>query len=790
MSPSFELRTPACGACISRRRPLEIRIVSGVQFIRDFAVVMVIAGGAAWLCQRLRLSAVVGYLVAGAVLGPFTPPFALIADLDRVQTLAQLGLIFLVFFIGLNLSLSRLKRLGLSLIAATAISAVLILSLCRLLGGVLGWGTTAALFLAAMILVSSSAVIGKVLEELNLTHERPGQLALGMTVLEDVVAVAMLTLLTSVVQFGAGQRPSLLPTLGGLGAFVVFLALISLLFAPNLLVRLSRSARPEVQTLVVVGALLSLAWLTALAGYSPALGAFVFGAIVGSTRFRDAVERNLGGLQQVFGAVFFVAIGMQVDFRLVLAHWPLVLGITALALLLRPIACTLGLVAVGNGLRESIAAGLSLVPLGEFSFIIAQLGVTTGAVTPGFYPAAVAAALLTALAAPWLVRRGEAAAQRLERAQPRFLRGWVEFYHNWLTRLRSLRSANLIWRLTRRPLVQILVHVAAVSAMILLANPVYQQARDLLGRHWLAPGALPFAFWTAFGLLLLGPLIAVWRNVSVIAMILAENATQGSARQKRLRPLLEAALRVVAFLILLAWLFALLPSGWSLLGVAGGVLLLLLIVGVVFWRRFVRLHSRLEFELSEQLRRASHATAKSAWSHTLPAPSADWNLDLDEVELPSDSVHAGTTLGQLALRQRFGCSIVGIDRQGFGIANPGATTVLYPGDRLLLLGTAEQLARAARHLGDTSPPSAGPTDFDEMTMESVVVPPRSPLAGRQLSELDLIHRVGVQIGGIRRGVERRLTLSGRDRLECGDELLVLGTHAQIKEFYALLTPPG
>src|SRR5262245_29144462 len=219
--------------------------MTGILFIGDLAVVLVAAGVAAWVCQRLGLSAIVGYLVAGAVIGPHTPPFALVADVDRVQTLAQVGLVYLVFSIGMNLSISRLKRLGLSIVAATAISAVIVLIGGRMIGWSLGWSVQASLFLAAMLMVSSSAIISKVLDELNLTHERPGQLALGVTVIEDVVAITMLTLLTSLVHFGGAKPPPLVPTLGALAAFIVFIALLSLLIMPKLLVRLSRSTLPE-----------------------------------------------------------------------------------------------------------------------------------------------------------------------------------------------------------------------------------------------------------------------------------------------------------------------------------------------------------------------------------------------------------------------------------------------------------------------------------------------------------------------------------------------------------------
>ncbi len=763
----------------------------GIPLIGDLAVVLVIAGGVAWLCQRLRLSVVVGYLVAGAVIGPNTPPFALVADLERVETLAQLGLVFLVFWIGLNLSLSRLRNLGFSVIAATAIGALLILNACRLLAWALGWSNTAGLFLAGLLMVSSSAIIGKVLDELNLVHERPGQLALGVTVLEDVVAVAMLTLLTSVAQLGGGQPPpGLLTTLGGLGAFVVALAVGLLLLTQRLLDRLSREAAPEVRTLAVAGLLLLLAWGAVRAGYSPALGAFVFGTVMGSTRYKADLERAFDGLHQIFGAVFFVAVGMQVDFRLLAADWPLLLLLCGLAWGLRPLATATGLLVVGNPPREAFQAGLALTPLGEFSFLIAQLGVSTGVMPTGLYAAAVGASLLTSLGAPVLTRHSERLSEQFTRRWPRRMSAWVEFYHDWLTRLRSRTSGSLLGQMMAGRLVPVGLHILGVSALLLFAWPVYGHAREALGGAGWAARMLPYWFWGAFGVLLLGPMIALWRHLTVLAMLLAEHATQGSPRQARLRPFLEVALRAVGLGVLGVWWLALIPAGGVRLGVAAGVLAMLTGLAALFWRRFVRLHSRLENELRRQFRRATHPTATSAWAAALPDSTADWGLDIDEVTLPGNSALAGRTLGELAIRAQFGCSVVGIDRQGYGLANPRADTVLFPQDKLLLLGTPEQLARAARYLGVAAGPREETADFDELTMETVRVPEGCPLAGRPLRELDLIRRAGVQIGGIRRGRHRNLAPSGHDHFTPGDELLVLGTHARIKQFCTLLNPPA
>jgi monovalent cation:H+ antiporter-2, CPA2 family len=287
----------------------------GFHFIRDLAIILVVAGVVGWMCQRVGLSAIVGFLVAGIIVGPHTPPITLVANVERVDTLAQIGLVFLMFSIGLQLSLRKLKRLGLSLMVATFIGAILMYHLSRLLAVSLNWSTREGLFLAGMLMVSSSAIISKILHEAGTNHERPGQLAMGIAVLEDVVAVVMLTILNSIVQFGKRDGTALPETLLLLGAFVVLAGIAGLLLVPWLLKRMSIAADEELQTLGIAGLLFGLAVVAQAAGYSLALGAFLLGTIVAETPHRHQVERTFEGMRDVFSAVFFVAIGMQIDAR-------------------------------------------------------------------------------------------------------------------------------------------------------------------------------------------------------------------------------------------------------------------------------------------------------------------------------------------------------------------------------------------------------------------------------------------------------------------------------------------
>lgn len=758
----------------------------GAELIRDLAVILLVAAATGWACRRTGLSAVVGYLIAGMIIGPYTPPFQLVGSVERVQMLADFGLVFLIFSVGMGLSLGRLQRLGFSLGLSTVVGALLVLNCCRGLGAALGWTPTQSLFLAAMLMVSSSAIIAKVLEELNASHERWGQLALGITVLEDVVAVVMLTLLTSLAQFGGQSAPALLPTLGKLGAFVVLVVFVVVLFVPRILRWLTRNGATELRTLLLSGLVLGLAWLAGRAGYSPALGAFLLGAIVAGTPFRNDIERSLEGVRQMFGAVFFVAIGMLFDFRLLLDAWPLVLMAIGLAVIARPLALAIGLMVSGNGNRESIQAGLSLTPIGEFSFVIAQLGVTSGLVPPSFQAVAVGASLGTALVAPLLMRKSDAITRALEKAEPRRFRAVVEIYHDWLAQLRARQGSSTLWRLTGWRFGQIAAHILFISALLLFWQPGYRLLARVLGEDFIFRGGLRILFWTLFGVLLMGPLLALWKNVEAITMILAEGTTRDAAHRSRIQPWVRRGLQLVAGILLLDWLLTLLPLGGAptgaVLAIGGAVLL----AAALLWTRLLRLHSHVEGELRSELRSASTPAGAAGVSLPVLEPSGGWNLEIAEVTLPAQSSFAGRAIREIGLRRDTGCSILILDRGGFSRINPGPDEPLYPGDRLLLLGPPERLPEAERILAGNIALSANQAGFEELTNDSVVVPPGCAFAGRPLAELQRARELGVLVCGIQRGRDRAVLPPASATFQPGDRLLLVGASRQLSLFKAWL----
>jgi len=758
--------------------------MQGIDFIQDLAIVVMVAGVVGWICQRLHLSVVVGYLAAGMLVGPYTPPFSLVSNFSRIETLSQVGLVFLMFSIGMRLSLRKLRRLGFSLVIATLIEANLIYDFSRLAGTLLGWSQAEGVFLAGLLMISSSAVISKVLHETGITHEKTGQYAMGVVVIEDMVAVVMLTLLSSFVQFRQAGATRLGETLGLLSAFVVLASIGGLLVVPWLLRKLSLSAVEELQTLVTAGLLLTMALLAARAGYSLALGAFLLGAIVAETPHRTQVDRTFEGLRDVFSAVFFVAIGMQIDVsRLGESAW-LILGVAVLTIFGRVTACTIGLVAIGTNAKAALRVGLAVTPIGEFSFIIAQLGVSVGAVPEKFYPLAVGVSLLTTLAAPVLTRHSDGISTWLVERQPGLLQDCINYYQQLLERLQLRAKRNRLWQLSKKRFVQIGVEILFVTGLLVFSEQMFSEVGQYLGRDWLFPHGLEIVFWSLLVLVVLAPLVAIWRNISALSLLYAEVSTAGHHRAAVLRPIVETGLKAVAGAGLFLWLSAVLPLGdvtrWLLIAIS-----LIAVVGLaVFWRKLIYWHSELEVGLNEILAGADQRGSVTAppWLRL----HGEWNLNISECVLPDLADCRGRTMTELTLRAKFGCSVVGIERQGYMIVNPSPETVLYPRDRVLLLGLGPQMAAAKKFLAIVSVTEPATAGFDEVRMEAIMVPARSKCVGFTLAALAPTRHSGVQIAGISRNGCRIVNPGAGEFLRGGDEVLVLGNPEQIDAFRAML----
>ena len=576
-----------------------------IGFIRDLAIVMIVAGATTVLFQRLRQPVLLGYILAGVLIGPHTPG-VLVADPRAIDDISNLGVVLLMFTLGLEFSVRRLREVGGRVLIVAVIAVGLMLWIGTGVGEAMGWKSLDALFLGAIMSLSSTMVATRTLAEAGLRHLPFAQRVVGILVAEDVLAIVILTVLSAVAMGGAMEAGAALVVVGRVGLFVVAGMILGLLLLPRLIDYVAGFGRDETLLVSALGVCFGASLLAAWLGFSVALGAFLAGAVIAEARNVHRVMRLVEPLRDMFAALFFVAIGLKIDPSLL---WQYALPALAIALVVivgKTLAVGVGMVALGQEPRSSVRTGLSMAQIGEFSFVIATLGSSLHVVSGFIYPTAVAVSVVCMVASPYLVGHANGIADGMRRVVPAPLRLLLASYTGWLASLRPVAQNATVAAMLRRLLWHIGINVALVVTLFVMG--AYVNANnwswfsdlgvDRDARHSVIFAAALFAS--------LPMLIAIYRKAEALGMLLAELGI----REHFAGGYTHAIRRLLARLIPLGTLLAL-GLLVSLLGSAilppRGVVVVLVVAGVVLsavlWRALVKIHARLQTALRDTLDR-------------------------------------------------------------------------------------------------------------------------------------------------------------------------------------------
>jgi CPA2 family monovalent cation:H+ antiporter-2 len=574
----------------------------GIGFIQDLAVVMALAGVVTVLFHRLKQPVVLGYIAAGVIIGPYTPPFQLIRDEQTIQTLGELGVVFLMFSLGLEFSLRKLFKVGATAIVAALSEIVLMLWIGYEIGSAFGWSPMDSLFLGAILAISSTTIIVKALSDLGLKRESFAQLVFGILIVEDILGIAMLVLLTGIAQTGQLSAGLAALTLGKLLLFMTVSLLVGVLLVPRALNYVARTGSDEMLLVAVLGFCFGFCLLVVKLNYSIALGAFLIGAIMAESRHLHRIEHLIAPLRDAFSAIFFVTIGLMLNPAVLLDYaWPIAV-ITLAVIVGKIVSCGLGTFLSGQDARTSMRVGMTVSQIGEFSFIIAALGLTLK-VTSGFlYPVAVAVSALTTLTTPYLIRIADPLTRRIARAMPDTLSNVFGMYGQWLRSLITARGEPTLIGMTRRIVVQIAVNLALVAAIFLVVSYSAPHSRRLLA-HWLADEPLQRVVqWSVALVVSLPFLVAVYRKTKSLALLLAEVSVQSttagrftSALRHAIADLMPIVSMIGVFLLVAALSGSILPPTGLLVAVLVCAAVLLTFV----WRWCVKIHASMQIALRE-----------------------------------------------------------------------------------------------------------------------------------------------------------------------------------------------
>ncbi|MBD8873542.1 cation:proton antiporter [Rhodanobacter sp. DHB23] len=574
-----------------------------IGFIRDLALVMLVAGATTILFQRLRQPVLLGYILAGVLIGPHTPGM-LVADAQAIDDISNLGVVLLMFTLGLEFSVRKLRGVGIGVLVVAVLEVGLMLWIGTGLGRSFGWKGVDALFLGAIIALSSTMVATRTLKEGGRQAQPFAKLVIGLLVAEDVLAIVMLTLLTAVAMGGNVQAGTALALIGHLGLFVVVGMILGLLLLPRLVDYVAGFGRDETLLVSVLGVCFGASLLAVQLGFSVALGAFLAGAVVAEARSVGRVLHLVEPLRDMFAALFFVAIGLKIDPAMLWQYALPALLIAGVVVVGKTLACSVGILALGHDARTALRSGLGMAQIGEFSFVIATLGLSLHATSDFLYPIAVAVSVLCMAASPYLNRSSDRLANGLARITPRPLRVLSDSYSGWLENLKPVDENAVLAAMLRRLLWHIAVNVLLVVTLFVIGAYVNAHGWDWFSRFGIQRDLRHALIWACALFLSLPMLIAVYRKAEALGMLLAELGI----RERHTGAYTQAIRKVLARMIPLATLFvlALLVSalGSAILPPRGVVLSLLVagvVLAVVLWRTLVKLHARLQAALKETL---------------------------------------------------------------------------------------------------------------------------------------------------------------------------------------------
>ena len=753
--------------------------------LHDLGVVLVCAAVATLIFHQLRLPVIFGYLLTGMLLSPQLLEFSPIRDLGTIRELSELGVIFLLFYIGMEFDLRRLQSTIGPAMLAVALQTFCMVNLGLLFAPILGWPAMSGFYLGAVLAISSTMVTVQVLREQGHLKHPHGQLCISILLVEDILAVMMLVLLTGVAVTGHLDWNQVWQVTFFVGVFVVSVFFLGKLAAPRLLDLLQRIGRREVVAIVSCGMVLGISVLAQKLHFSVALGAFMAGAILSQVSLAETIESATRPLRDVFSAVFFVSMGMLIDPRLLFQEWGWILVLAALVVMGKVLTCWAGLFLFGQRPRRAFLASMSKCQIGEFSFIIAELGHSLGVTDERLFSFAFGVAALTILATSPLSARSEAIFDFMARRIPGPVMLFGQFYRNLLETVWNVLGKNAVLRLVKKPFLQILVYFFLINGIVLVAyytaalvesSSAIPYSTALQSGMWIlaAMGVAPF-------------LIAMIRNMNVVVMMVTDSALRGTATRQFIQGRVSNIFNTLILLLVLLVVGGIylsaaaryFPRGIALIGFLG----LIGLVGLFFWRHMIRLNSRMESLFMESFTRRSESMGDQRRESLLLEITRKypWAVNISEVLVKEGTAACGRRVLDLNLRGQTGCTVIAMGRGQYYFFDPSVEVPIFPGDRLVLLGTEAQTRRARRLL---EIPASESEVYKEpgFSLKKIYLQPGSKLDGNTLAGADIRRQFGVNVVGIQRGAEQITSPRAEEILKGGDVLIIVGSTEALKRF--------
>lgn len=724
--------------------------------IHDLGLILILAGITTVLFKILKQPVVLGYILAGLLVSPSITFLPDVTDSANIRIWADIGVIILLFNLGLEFSFKKLLKVG----GSASITAIIEIGVMLLMGFAVGqalsWSLMDSIFLGGILSVASTTIILRAFEELNVKDKRFAQLVFGVLIIEDLVAVVLLVLLSTIAVSREFEGTQMLVSILKLTFFLMLWFIAGIFFLPTFLRRAQRWLNDETLLVVSIGLCLMMVILASAAGFSPALGAFIMGSILAETTQAERIEHIIKPVKDLFGAVFFISVGMLIDLS-ILGHYVLpVVIITIIFMFFKVLMVTLGSIISGQPLKIAIHAGMSMGQIGEFSFLIATLGITLGVTSDFLYPIAVSISAVTAFCTPYMIKLAGPLYTQVDRLLPL---KWKKALTRYSTGAQSVRTANDWGTVLKAFLLHCIMFSMIILGIVLLFSNYIE---PWVAAH-ITNGTTGVYITAAVCLLAIAPFI--W------ALVMRKLEPEAFAHLWGIRsyraPLMF--LRVVrgglAIFYIGIFLLNFFPATF-----AATVLVILITLALVFTNKIHAFYLRIENRFFVNFNDREIQQAKTSRRELAP-----WDAHIAQFTVPVGSPFTGMTLEEMALRERIGINIAMIKRgEYYTISAPPRFERLYPGDKVLVIGTDEQLELFRKNMEPRDQNDSVPLPSNEVVLKKLEVVDGSPLVGMSIRESGIREKTNGLVVGIERNNRRLLNPESTLTMDVGDKIWIVG----------------
>ena len=750
------------------------------ELVQDLALILVVAGFVTLIFKKLKQPLVLGYIVAGFLVSPHMPYTMSVVDQGDIQTWADIGVIFLLFSLGLDFSIKKILKMGASPIiaACTIIFSMMVLGI--IVGHSFGWKEMDCIFLGGMVAMSSTTIIYKAFSDMGLTQQGFASTVMSVLILEDILAIVMMVMLSTVASGNSPDGVQLLGSIMKIGFFLVLWFVVGLFAIPLFLRSVRKILNSETLLIVSLGFCCLMAVISTQVGFSAAFGAFVMGSILAETVEADKIIRLVDPVKNLFGAIFFVSVGMLVKPDVIVQYAIPILLLVITILVGQALFGTLGYLLGGQTLKNAMRCGFSMAQVGEFAFIIATLGKSLGVISEFLYPVVVAVSVITTFLTPYMIRAAEPCYNVLVKHLPK---RWVRrLTHIQTNNAGESASTNNLWKVLMKKmifntLIYGILSAAVIAIMFSAALPICRNLSiKWTGSHWIGNAVCGF-----LTILFIAPFLR-----SIVMKQNHSEAFKALWTDRRINRLPLTATILARVLIALSFIFYICNyltrfKNALMIAVAVGLLILMLLSrwlkkrSITLERLFIQNLQSRDIEAQKQGKK------KPLFANHL----IDRDIHIANLELPDDSLWAGKTLYSLKLRNRFGVHISSILRGSKHINIPNGGTILFPGDKLQAIGNDEQLTKLSKAINAELQPEVTNIEKHEMKLRSFTISKTSPFIGKTLKDSGIRDEYNCMVVGVDEG-QKNLTLITPSRcLQAGDVLWVVGEEKDLERILAL-----